>query len=435
MKILLFPTRFYPAISGGDFYVQRIGEEIKKTSLKKKRNQKNVADIITSNALDFGALRQKGKSIQKSHKNYVKYRNLSIKRLEVVDNQKSEKNRNISFFTKELKETLDLTSSEMNYFRKKGPILNDFPKKIKHLWENNKFPYELIHCSYLPYANLLYSLYIGKKYKIPTVVTPFLHEENKRYDTEIIYNILEKFDGILACTNYEKSLYSQHGIERRKIHVIPMGVDRKKFEKPFSKKAKKIYKIQKPFVLFCGLKNFEKGALSLLNTIPLLDKELKKLNIMFIGPPTKAFNITLGKVRKNLENTRIINITPDNLTGIYDKKKIGCFQLADVYCMPSRSEAYGIAYLEAWATKTPIIASNIPAMKEIISEGKNGILVNFDHLKEIKQAVLYLLKNPKKKHKMGKNGYKKVKKKNSWKRITKETLKIYKELINKNENT
>ena len=48
--------------------------------------------------------------------------------------------------------------------------------------------------------------------------------------------------------------------------------------------------------------------------------------------------------------------------------------------MPSRSDAYGISYLEAWASKKPVIGADTPVMREVIQHEKDGLLVKFDDI-------------------------------------------------------
>jgi glycosyltransferase involved in cell wall biosynthesis len=127
---------------------------------------------------------------------------------------------------------------------------------------------------------------------------------------------------------------------------------------------------------------------------------------------------------------QIINLTPENLSGIYDSQKIGAFQLADIFVMPSRSDAYGIVYLEAWAAKTPVIAANFPAMHEVINEKKDGILVEFDNTENLCDEILSLLASPEKRLQMGENGYAKIQKQNNWYQIASQTLNFYRSLKN-----
>jgi glycosyltransferase involved in cell wall biosynthesis len=295
----------------------------------------------------------------------------------------------------------------------------------KQLEKMITFKPEVIHCSYLPYSNLLYSLIIAHYFEIPSIVTPFLHDSNLRYKNQKIFKILNKFDKIIACTNHEKKLYISNGIEEKKIFVLPMGVDINRFQKDCRSDFLKNNSINPPILLFCGHKNYEKGALTILKTIPFIIKEYPNISFIFIGSPTKAFNYNLANIKKKYPALQIINISPDNLSGVFDPKKIGAFQLADIFCMPSRSDAYGIVYLEAWACKKPVIGVDNDSMREVIENEKDGILVKFDDIEDLKNAIINLLKNPKKREEMGKKGFYKVSNFNNWNEIAMKTKKIY----------
>ena len=75
--ILYLPTRYFPSISGAEFYLQRMAE-----LLSSKYNYH--VDIYTSNAIDFKALRStEGKSIKKNDKFYDIVNNLRINRFPI----------------------------------------------------------------------------------------------------------------------------------------------------------------------------------------------------------------------------------------------------------------------------------------------------------------------------------------------------------------
>ena len=319
---------------------------------------------------------------------------------------------------------------------KNGPILRDLDNMLlsKQFEKILPFKPDVIHCSYLPYSNLLYSLLIAKYFEIPSVVTPFLHDSNLRYQNQNIFEILKKFDKIIACTNHEKSLYISNGIKEDKIHVFPMGIDIKRFQKDCRSDFLKYYSIKSPILLFCGHKNYEKGALTILDTIPLIIKEYTNISFIFIGAPTKAFNYKYAKIRKNYPSLKIINISPDNLSGIFDPQKIGAFQLTDIFCMPSRSDAYGIVYLEAWACKKPVIGVNNDSMREVIEHEKDGILIKFDDVEDLKDAIIKLLKNPKIREDMGEKGFQKVSNFNNWNEIAIKTMQIYTQIRKASKN-
>ena len=426
--ILYFPTRYFPAISGAEFYLQSIAE-----IMKSKYNY--AVDVYTSTAIDFKGLRHiDGKSINPGDRYYDNINNIKVSRYPInykVDiNEKLHKIKNFSFY-----ETLQLTDECLTEFLKNGPYLDSLLEKLK-LQTNLSF--DLIHTTFFPYFNLLIALMIGKIINKPTVCTPFFHFSNPRYHNEHLSEALKKFDRIIACTALEKkALTEKLGISEKKIKIISMGVNFKKFNHSseqitndfrfkckFFKPNEKDYKM----VLFCGYKNFEKGALSILKAIPNILKEFPKVYFVFIGPSTIAYNRELAKLKK-IVKPRIINLTPDNLKGYYDPKKIAAFKETDIFLMPSRSDAYGIAYLEAWASGKPVIGANIGATPEVIRNNLDGLLVEFNNYEDIANKVVTLLKNEHFSNKMGQEGKRKVHKSLSWYDVAEKTHQVYKELI------
>ncbi|MFX1389679.1 MAG: glycosyltransferase family 4 protein [Promethearchaeota archaeon] len=428
-NILLIPTRFFPAISGAEFYFQRIAE-----NLKSKYNC-NI-DIITSNAIDFKALRDPdGKKITSSDKYYNQVNNLIVNRyITTYDFPVEEILKNLRSIPSLIK--LNLSEAQLSKFIKNGPYLENL---LNELLTKPDLNYDLIHTTFFPYFNCVISLIIGKLIKRPVICTPFFHFSNPRYSDHDLIDILKKFDLIIACTNLEKEFLVQEcDIPTENITVIPMGVDYDKFRnfpklKPhnsyfkqkFFRRNEKKYKL----ILFSGYKNYEKGAISILKSIPIILNKVKKVYFVFIGPPTIAFNRELSNILK-LENVRIINFTPDNLTGYFDKKKIAAFKEADIYLMPSRSDAFGISYLEAWAAGKPVIGARIGATPEVIRENIDGLLVEFDDPKDIAEKVIFLLKNKKLRKKYGLTGEKRVRENYTWDQITKETYDAYENLLN-----
>jgi len=423
------PTRYFPSISGGEFYIQRIAEII-----KEKYNYH--IDVYTSNAIDFKALREpSGKKITEDHKLFHTVNELPVYRFPVDYELDIEKE--ITFLMEnEFNNLSNISEMCLRKILKNGPYTPDLLKNVLNA-SNPK--YDIVHTTFYPYFNIYYSLIIGKFLKIPVVITPFFHFANPRYDDSDLIEILKEFDLIIACTQIEKDhLKKKINIPDCKFKIIPMGVDYNVFEeihktkfinysfkeKFFNEKEKK-YKM----VLFCGYKNYEKGAISILKAIPLVIKKISKVYFVFIGPPTEAFNRELSKIHK-IKNVKIINFTPANLNGYFDKKKLTAFKETDIFIMPSRSDAYGIAFLEAWASGKPVIGANSGATPEVIRENIDGMLVEFDDPQDLSKKIITLLKKPKLREKLGKAGKLKVAQDLTWEKIADKTHTIYQTLIN-----
>jgi glycosyltransferase involved in cell wall biosynthesis len=81
----------------------------------------------------------------------------------------------------------------------------------------------------------------------------------------------------------------------------------------------------------------------------------------------------------------------------------------DIFVLPSLSEGSPFSLIEAMAAGKAIIASNIPAIREIVEDGKEALLFNPYIPEQLKEAILKLYHNPELRRKLGQNAEKKVK--------------------------
>jgi len=79
-----------------------------------------------------------------------------------------------------------------------------------------------------------------------------------------------------------------------------------------------------------------------------------------------------------------------------------------VFVLPSRSESFGIAIIEAMACRKPVVASAVGGILEIIDHGKTGVLVEPDDPSALAHALLDLLKDPSLQRSISSNGYARV---------------------------
>ncbi len=430
-NILFFPTRYFPSISGAEFYIQRIAELM-------SADYGFYVEISTSNAIDFKSLREsRGKLIKPKEKYFNEVNGLRVRRFPINYNL-NEKEKILLIKNIPSYKDLNLSVILLKEMIKNGPFLSS---ALEYFFNLDEFNFDLIHATYFPYFNVLLSLILGKKFNVPVILTPFFHFSNPRYLEPLLFGVLKKFDLLLACTETEKEiLTSIAGVPSEKIRVVPMGVDFNIFDKKFSKKEPFQFKnhffhskeTNYRMVLFCGYKNYEKGAISILKAIPHILKRLKKIYFVFIGPTTEAYNRELSKIKKN-PKVKIINLTPDNLKGYFDEKKIAAFMETDIYLMPSRSDAFGISFLEAWAAGKPVIGAKIGATPDVIRNNIDGCLVNFDDPIDISNKVVKLLKNKRLRKRLGKNGRAKTMSHHTWDLIAKKHYDIY-EMFEKQKN-
>jgi glycosyltransferase involved in cell wall biosynthesis len=79
----------------------------------------------------------------------------------------------------------------------------------------------------------------------------------------------------------------------------------------------------------------------------------------------------------------------DGVDGVRDE-----MSRADVFCLPSRQEGFGIVFLEAMAAGLPIVAADCAAVPETAPHGEVALLVDPDDVQGLAAAIVRLLKEP-----------------------------------------
>ena len=95
---------------------------------------------------------------------------------------------------------------------------------------------------------------------------------------------------------------------------------------------------------------------------------------------------------------------------IGEEDKIRALYRSTLLILPSFSEGIPNVILEAMATKTPIIASPVGGIKEILKNGHNAMFIRPEDPKDISLKILMCLKDKNLRNKISKNAYKEVKK-------------------------
>jgi glycosyltransferase involved in cell wall biosynthesis len=62
--------------------------------------------------------------------------------------------------------------------------------------------------------------------------------------------------------------------------------------------------------------------------------------------------------------------------------------------MPSRTDSFGIVFLEAWANGLPVVAAAAGGVPEVVRDGETGLLVPFGDLDRLSRALATLLSDP-----------------------------------------
>lgn len=199
--------------------------------------------------------------------------------------------------------------------------------------------------------------------------------------------------------------------------IVPNAVDCSEFKKFNKLVIRKKLGFEKDdfIVLFVGNVVWRKGLHYLVAAFEQLSMKSK---LVIVGLRDKKFEKWLEKKGDG----RIFNIGH-----IPIDKLAEYFSAADVLCVPSLNEPFGLVYAEACCFGLPCIASKGTGAEEIIENGFNGFLVKKRSVTEIK-AALKKLRNERFREKLSENAKLKAKQ-ISWEKSAERVLKIYNNLI------
>jgi len=177
-----------------------------------------------------------------------------------------------------------------------------------------------------------------------------------------------------------------------------------------------------------------------------------KLNILFVGrfDPRNGLKTMLEAfklVRQKYDNCRLIVVGDGPLRPYYrslvDKSLAGdihfaglvnggrpsYYSSADIYCTPCTKASFGVVLLEAMASATPIVASDINGYRLVMEDNRQGILVPETEAAGFAEALLRLLKDPELRQRMGREGRRTAEKLFSWDMVATDVEKYYMELM------
>ena len=122
---------------------------------------------------------------------------------------------------------------------------------------------------------------------------------------------------------------------------------------------------------------------------------------------------------------------------ISDDRLPEVYAACDVFVLPSvsRLEAFGIVALEAMSTGKPVIVADIPGVREIIEDGRDGLLADPVNPRDLAEKIRRLLSDPEVRKTMGARGREKVLESFSIERVTDRIEAVYRAILDGSEAT
>lgn len=242
---------------------------------------------------------------------------------------------------------------------------------------------------------------------IPILTTYHLTEENPLYDF-INRLTIKRYDKIVCVSNYLKNwIIKKYGVDEEKVTVIYNGVDPSLKPNVKNQTLEKKYNLKGKFtILFMGLLIQRKNPMFLLKVFKLLKAENDDVSLIICGKgPLK------GQVNDFIKKNDLTDI--HLIDSVYGKDKVDIFNLCDVFALPSSNEGFGLVVAEAMACAKPVIVAANSSLSEIVTNGKDGYLLNFNAQKWVNK-IKTLMSDKYLRERIGNNGKNKSKLQFNW---------------------
>jgi glycogen synthase len=251
-------------------------------------------------------------------------------------------------------------------------------------------------------------------------------------------------DGVVAVSESMRAdVQALYGVSFEKVRVIHNGIDLEQYRPTPDRGVLARYNIDpdRPYVLFVGRITRQKGIIHLVRAIKYIRPGTSV--VLCAGAPDteeigREMALAVEQARRESSNpiVWIAQMLPR-------EEIIPLYTQAALFVCPSVYEPFGIINLEAMACGTPVVASAVGGIKEVVVPGETGLLVHFEprgetdfepkdpekFARDLAEAVNSLLEDPGRRAEMGRRARDRVERYFSWTSIARRTLEFYRELV------
>lgn len=312
---------------------------------------------------------------------------------------------------------------------------------------------DIVHC-HTWYTHLAGCL-AKQLQRVPLVLTTHSLEPHRPWKAEQLgtaYDVsswiertaYQNADGVIAVSeSMKRDVHDLYEVPPDRVRVIHNGIDLAEYQPTVDRSVLEGYRIRPdvPYVLFVGRITRQKGIIHLVNAVRDINPGVQI--VLCAGAPDTPQ--ILQEMTDAIERARAAG--GHDITWIREMvprdRLIALYTSAAVFVCPSVYEPFGIINLEAMACGTPVVASAVGGILEVVIDQETGLLVPFEPVsstevepndpdqfsRRLAAAVNVLIADAGLRAEMGRKARQRVEQHFSWTRIARQTLELYQQVI------
>ncbi len=255
----------------------------------------------------------------------------------------------------------------------------------------------------------------ARQRKIPHICSPFVHlgEPGNRqvlryYSMPHQIDLMRQSAAVITQTDRERQFLRQAGVPDTVLHTIGCGVTPSDLVGGDGERFRREHQITGPIVLTMGTAAYDKGTIHVVEALRRLWAAGCPATWVQIGSMMRHFEqfyATLPAEEK--ARIRLLGFVPD-------QTRRDALAAAHVFALPSRTDSFGLVYLEAWCYNVPVIGAWAGGVPDVIQHGVNGLLVPFGDVAALATAIDRLLRDRSLAQAMGQLGHNHVLRNLTW---------------------
>jgi glycosyltransferase involved in cell wall biosynthesis len=272
-----------------------------------------------------------------------------------------------------------------------------------------------------------------ERWRLPLVVTA--HSLFGEHADDTIHRLmapnLRAAERVIAVSDHIAEQAVELGVDPRRVRVIRSGVDTARFQPRDRVGARERLEIpnEAHLVLFVGNLEPRKQVDVLLRAVARLRERLPTLRLLVVGSGESAgVEDQTARLRQLGAELGLADVV--RFTGRLDEEALlDAYAAADVFALPSSSEAQGIVALEAMACGLAVVATAVGGLLGTIDDGRTGFLVPSGDVTALAERLEAVLADAERRATVGAAARREVESHFAWRRTVEQTLKVYGEAL------
>lgn len=273
----------------------------------------------------------------------------------------------------------------------------------------------------------------ARRRDVPFVAYPLTHlgagsqpgedELGRFYTMRHQVELVRQSDAVVAQTPAEKDFYMKKGLASEQIRVVGPGFNPQDVLGGKGQRLRERYHLDEPIVFMLTKMSYDKGVMHTIEAMQRLWYQGYRAHLVLAGDVLDTFQKYYDRLTSSIKDRILL------LGMINEEEKQDLLDAGDFLVMPSRTDSFGIVYLEAWAYGKPVIGARTWGVMDVIRDQKDGLLVPFGDVTALADAIAQLLENPQMAHEMGVRGQHKALTYHTWDQKYPQVRDLYLELV------